>query len=64
MISTGRRRRSAQHGLDERFIVLLSAVFGAVTLLDLANWLLDSGLQVRMQMQMHKYIWDPKARGV
>lgn len=50
--------------LDERFIVLLSAVFGAVTLADLAAWLLDSGLNVRMQIQMHKYIWDPKARGV
>jgi len=24
----------------------------------------ESGLNVRMQLQMHKYIWDPKARGV
>jgi len=33
-----------------------------------SNWsagLLESGLhRVRMQLQMHKYIWDPKARGV
>jgi len=52
------------HRLDERFTVLLSAVFGRVTLADLAAWLLDSRLNVRMQVQMHKYIWDPKARGV
>jgi 7-carboxy-7-deazaguanine synthase len=53
-----------RHRLDERFVVLLSAVFGRVTLADLAAWLLDSRLNVRMQLQMHKYIWDPKARGV
>jgi 7-carboxy-7-deazaguanine synthase len=52
------------HGLDERFTVLLSAVFGRVALADLAAWHLDSRLNVRMQLQMHKYIWDPKARGV
>jgi 7-carboxy-7-deazaguanine synthase len=53
-----------QHGLDQRFTVLLSAAFGTVTLADLAAWLLASGLQVRMQLQLHKFIWDPKARGV
>jgi 7-carboxy-7-deazaguanine synthase len=53
-----------RHELDRRFVVLLSAVFGKVTPLHLANWILESGLQVRMQLQMHKYIWDPQARGV
>lgn len=53
-----------EHRLDGRFTVLLSAVFGRVALADLAAWLLESRLNVRMQLQMHKYIWDPKARGV
>jgi 7-carboxy-7-deazaguanine synthase len=53
-----------QHGLDRRFVVLLSPAFNLVAPLDLATWLLDSGLHVRMQLQLHKYIWDPKARGV
>ena len=53
-----------QHRLDECFTVLLSPAFGLVTPLQLARWLLESGLQVRMQLQVHKYIWDPKARGV
>jgi len=44
--------------------VLLSPVFGRVSPLQLAQWLLDSALQVRMQLQLHKYIWDPQARGV
>ena len=53
------------HRLDERFTCLVSAVFGSITTLDLANCLLDSGLtRVRMQLQMHKYIWEPTARGV
>ena len=53
-----------RHGLEQRFIVLLSPAFGLVTPGDLAAWLLASGLQVRMQLQLHKYVWDPKARGV
>jgi 7-carboxy-7-deazaguanine synthase len=57
-------RTVREHQLDERFTVLLSAVFDRVSLADLAGWLLESGLNVRMQLQMHKYIWDPKARGV
>ena len=50
--------------LDRRFTVILSPAFGLVPVIDLANWLLASGLDVRMQLQLHKYVWDPKARGV
>lgn len=53
-----------QHQLDQRFHCLVSASFGSVALADLADWVLQSGLNLRMQLQMHKYIWDPKARGV
>jgi 7-carboxy-7-deazaguanine synthase len=52
------------HDLERRFTVLVSPAYPAVTPRDLAEWLLASGLQVRMQLQMHKYIWDPQARGV
>jgi 7-carboxy-7-deazaguanine synthase len=53
-----------EYRLDQRFVVLLSAVFGKVTPRDLAEWLLDTKLHVRMQLQMHKVIWDADARGV
>jgi 7-carboxy-7-deazaguanine synthase len=53
-----------EHCLDSRFSVLISPVFGRVTPRELADWLLESGLNVRMQLQLHKYIWDPAARGV
>jgi 7-carboxy-7-deazaguanine synthase len=52
------------HQLDRRFLLLFSPVYGSITPLELAQWLLDSGLQVRMQLQLHKLIWDPDARGV
>jgi 7-carboxy-7-deazaguanine synthase len=51
--------------LDERFICLASCVFGAVQPVELVAWLLESGLpRVRIQLQMHKYIWEPTKRGV
>lgn len=31
---------------------------------ELAQWILADGLNVRMQMQLHKWIWDPTTRGV
>ncbi|MDG2291395.1 MAG: radical SAM protein [Phycisphaerales bacterium] len=30
----------------------------------LAEWILEDGLPVRMQLQLHKFIWDPSTRGV
>jgi 7-carboxy-7-deazaguanine synthase len=53
-----------EHSLDRRFTVLLSSVFGQVSPRDLAEWLLASRLEVRMQLQLHKFIWEPTARGV
>jgi 7-carboxy-7-deazaguanine synthase len=31
---------------------------------DLAKWITESGLEVRMQLQLHKYIWGPEVHGV
>lgn len=56
--------RIREHRLAERFAVLVGAAFGRVGLRELAEWVLASGLNVRMQLQMHKFIWDPAARGV
>lgn len=44
--------------------VLISPTWNGVNLQDVAGWITSSGLNVRMQMQMHKYIWGPEARGV
>jgi 7-carboxy-7-deazaguanine synthase len=44
--------------------VLISPAFGQIDLKSLADAVAGSGMNVRMQLQLHKYIWDPQARGV
>lgn len=44
--------------------ILLSPVFGRLEYIDLAEWILHDNLPVRMQIQLHKYIWSPNKRGV
>lgn len=53
-----------RHGLAARCPILMGAVFGRVDATELAGWILDSGLPIRLQVQLHKILWDPKARGV
>jgi len=52
------------HHLSDHCSVLLSPVFGALDLHTLAQWILDDRLPVRLQAQLHKFIWEPQARGV
>ncbi len=44
--------------------VLLSPVFGKIDPKDIVQWMLDDRLPARFQLQMHKFIWEPRARGV
>jgi 7-carboxy-7-deazaguanine synthase len=44
--------------------VLMSPVFGRLENVRLAEWILEDGLPVRFQVQVHKYIWAPDQRGV
>ena len=44
--------------------VLFSPAWGAVEPRDLVAWLLEDHLPVRFQLQVHKVIWPPDARGV
>jgi 7-carboxy-7-deazaguanine synthase len=52
------------HRLSEKCSVLLSPVFGVMQPLQLSQWLLRDHLVARLQLQMHKFIWDPNQRGV
>jgi 7-carboxy-7-deazaguanine synthase len=45
-------------------VVLFSPVFNGLSYDDLARWVMDCGLPVRMQLQMHKIIWPGITRGV
>lgn len=53
-----------EYHLDERCDVLLSAAFGILKPADLVNWMLEEKLTARLNLQQHKYIWHPRAKGV
>jgi 7-carboxy-7-deazaguanine synthase len=53
-----------EHRLAARLPVLISPVFGQVAAQAAAGWVLETGLPLRLNLQLHKYIWGPEARGV
>lgn len=56
---------TARHGLASRVAnVLFSPVHGRMPAADLAAWVLADRLPVRVQLQVHKFIWGPATRGV
>jgi 7-carboxy-7-deazaguanine synthase len=54
-----------EHNLPARVRhILISPVHGRLPLDQLAQWVLDCGLPVRLQLQLHKFIWPGVERGV
>jgi 7-carboxy-7-deazaguanine synthase len=54
-----------RHSLADRVAaVLFSPVFGVLAPAQLAEWILEARVPARLQLQAHKYIWDPAMRGV
>jgi 7-carboxy-7-deazaguanine synthase len=59
------RRMVRERSLADRTPNLLaSTVFGQLAPRDLVAWVLADKLPVRVQLQMHKYVWAPDATGV
>jgi 7-carboxy-7-deazaguanine synthase len=56
--------RVRAHRLLGRCPVLFGASFGQVSPTDLASWILETRLPIRLQLQQHKILWHPDARGV
>ena len=55
----------ARHALTGRVAaVLFSPVHGVLDPQALAAWILEDHLAVRLQLQLHKYVWSPDTRGV
>ncbi len=54
-----------EYDLTHRCHVYLSPVFGMIQPSDMVDFMIAHKLNnVNLQLQMHKYIWDPNARGV
>jgi 7-carboxy-7-deazaguanine synthase len=58
------KEKISKYNLDGRCTLLMSPTFGKIDPSQIAEWILKEGLPVRMQLQMHKHIWDPKVKGV
>ena len=58
------KEKIAKYNLNKQWTILISPVFDKMTLDKLAKWILEDNLDVRLQLQMHKYIWDPEMRAV
>ena len=50
--------------VDRCGTVLFSPIFGRIDPRTIVEWILEDRLQVRFQLQMHKFIWAPETRGV
>lgn len=54
-----------EYGLENRTKeILISPVFGVDNLKEMAEVVSRSGLKVRLNLQLHKYIWGPDVHGV
>jgi 7-carboxy-7-deazaguanine synthase len=59
------RAQIVEHGLARRCgAVLFSPVFGRIEPVRIVEWMLEDKVEARFQLQMHKFIWDPAAKGV
>ncbi len=54
----------SRYGLVDRVPVLFSPVAAQLDPTELADWILQSGQQVRLQIQLHKLLWGAQTRGV
>jgi 7-carboxy-7-deazaguanine synthase len=48
----------AEYHLNDQCEVLFSPIHGELNPADLADWVVEDNLPVRMQLQMHKYLWN------
>jgi 7-carboxy-7-deazaguanine synthase len=51
-----------RHLATKPFAILYSTVYGKLAPTRLAEWLIEDRLPGRLQLQLHKYLWDPNAR--
>ena len=58
------REHLRKHSLAEGVPVQLSPVHGKLDPRELADWILEDALRVRLNLQLHKYVWGAGARGV
>ena len=54
----------SRYDLQSKCKILFSVVFDELEPVSLVNWIIEDKLDVRYQLQMHKFIWHPETKGV
>ena len=54
----------SKYDLTNKSTVLMSCTWGSLNPKSLANWIVEDELDVRLQLQLHKYIWGAEVSGV
>lgn len=58
------KEKITEFELSNKCNILFSTVFGKLDSKELVEWIIQDNLNVRFQLQMHKYIWEPDRKGV
>ena len=53
-----------KYSLNKKCSILFSPTFGKIDPSLIVEWILEGDIPVRMQLQMHKHIWESEAKGV
>ncbi|HBA25882.1 MAG TPA: 7-carboxy-7-deazaguanine synthase [Nitrospinae bacterium] len=53
-----------KYSLTDRCHILMSPVYDNLTAEELSGWILNDNLNVRLNLQIHKYIWGESVKGV
>ena len=53
-----------KYSLNEKCSILFSPTFGKIDPSLIVEWILEGDIPVRMQLQMHKHIWETEEKGV
>ena len=53
-----------KYSLNEKCSILFSPTFGKIDPSLIVEWILEGNIPVRMQLQMHKHIWESEGKGV
>ena len=53
-----------KYSLNKKCSILFSPTFGKIDPSLIVEWILEGDIPVRMQLQMHKHIWDSEVKGV
>ena len=53
-----------KYNLNSKCEILFSPVFNKIKPKQIVDWIIDDNLDVRFQLQIHKFIWEPEKKGV